>query len=58
MKMKMKMMYEPPVAQICRVSLEGMIAVSTPHVSAGVECREEIVLGDDGFGNNDILLNF
>ena len=56
--MEMKMMYEPPVAKTCRVTLEGMISVSTPRVSVGVECREEIVLGDDGFGNNDILLDF
>ena len=52
------MIYEPPVVEISRVSIEGMIAASIPRLSVGVETMEEVTLGDDGFGHNDIKLNF
>ena len=58
MNKKMKMIYEPPVAKTHRVILEGIIASSTPRITVAVEDMENVVLGDDGSGNSDILLNF
>ena len=53
-----KTIYKAPIVEICYVNIEGMIAASTPRISVGVEDMENITLGDDGYGNNDILLNF
>jgi len=55
---KMKMIYEPPVAETHYVILEGIIASSRSGITVKVEDMENVTLGDDGFGNNDILLNF
>ena len=52
------MIYETPVAKTHRVILEGIIASSTPRITVAVEDMENVVLGDDGSGNSDILLNF
>ena len=54
----MKIVYEPPLAETHRVILEGIIASSTPRITVGVEEMENVILGDDGSGNSDILLNF
>jgi len=54
----MKMIYEPPVVETSRVIIEGIIAVSRTGITVSLEEMEPVTLGDDGYGNNDILLNF
>ena len=55
---KIKTIYNAPLVKICHVNIEGMIAASTPRISVKVEDMDNVTLGDDGYGNNDILLNF
>jgi len=55
----MKFIYEPPVVETNSLIIEGIIATSrSAGITVSLEEMEPVTLGDDGYGNNDILLNF
>jgi len=54
-----KMTYKAPIVEKCFVITDCIIAASNnPQLTVGLEQMEDVTLGDDGFGNNDILLNY